>query len=366
VRRAALAVTATAGVLAATVLLLSAEARYLVRAGWEEAGILWRRRPIVELVADPTTHPATRAQLLLVLAARTFGAESLGLAAGETYTTFSRVDRDTLVLVLSAARRDTLASYTWSYPIVGRVPYKGFFDFARAQREARRLARAGLDTYLRPSAAFSTLGWFNDPLLSTVLGEDSVELAATVLHEITHNTLFVRGHVDFNESLAQCVGYLGAAAFFAARGESALAERARARWRDELRLGRFYARLSDRLDAIYAADAFPAAKVVAVADAYHLATDELAGALGAQLETINGPRLAARPLNNAVLLAARVYRSRLDRFDAAVAARGGDVRRVVAELVAAAVGSADPWGALERMPGSAVGAPAPWRGAVGP
>ena len=142
---------------------------YVLRAAWEEGKILSRRKPIARIVQDTATDWETRDKLLLVLQARQFAADSLGLNAGNSYTLFSRVDSDTLVMVLSAAYKDRFQPRTWWFPIVGDVPYKGFFELEDARREQRRLEARGFDTYLRPSAAFSTLGWFNDPLLSTVL-----------------------------------------------------------------------------------------------------------------------------------------------------------------------------------------------------
>src|SRR5215218_10173726 len=128
VRRALLAIA----LLVIAFLALTRTGRYLVRAGWEEGKLLARRRPIQALVADPTTDRATRDKLRLVLEARRFAAESLALNAGESFTTYSPLTRDTLVLVLSGARRDTLARHTWWFPVVGRVPYKGFFDYDEA------------------------------------------------------------------------------------------------------------------------------------------------------------------------------------------------------------------------------------------
>ncbi|MGH7671160.1 MAG: aminopeptidase, partial [Gemmatimonadaceae bacterium] len=150
-------------------LILAPTGRYLLRAGWEEGKILHNRRPIVALIADSATPPGVRAKLRVVLAARAFAQDSLGLAAKQSFTTYSRLQHDTLVLVLSGAYRDRLAPITWWFPIVGRVPYKGYFDFAAAHAAARQLEADGDDPYLRPSAAFSTLGFFNDPLLSTTL-----------------------------------------------------------------------------------------------------------------------------------------------------------------------------------------------------
>ena len=210
--------------------------RYLVRAGWEEARMLLRRERIETLVADSATAPAVRERLRLVLDARRFAADSIGLKTGESFTTYSQLDGDTLVLVLSGAWRDTLRPYTWWFPIVGRVPYKGFFDFGAARAAADDLAARGFDTYLRPAAAFSTLGWFNDPLLSTTLRLDTLDLANTVIHEVTHNTFYAKGEAVFNESFANFVGARGAAWFFRSRGQLAAAARADDDWADEKRV----------------------------------------------------------------------------------------------------------------------------------
>src|SRR5688572_3927400 len=101
---------------------------YVLRAAWEESRILSRRKPIARIVQDTATDWETRDKLLLVLQARQFAADSLGLNAGNSYTLFSRVDSDTLVMVLSAAHKDRFQPHTWWFPIVGDVPYKGFFE----------------------------------------------------------------------------------------------------------------------------------------------------------------------------------------------------------------------------------------------
>lgn len=311
--------------------VVSADVRYLLRAGVEEARILWRRRPIGELVRDSSIAPRLRDQLRLVLDARNYAA-GLGLEAKETYTTYSDIGRDTLLLVLSASERDCICPVTWRYPIVGSIPYKGFFDAGMAREAARDLAERGLDVHLRTAGAFSTLGWFNDPLLSTALSRDDVELTATVLHEIAHNTLWVPGAVSFNESFAQYVGYHAASRFYLDRGDTASARRAADRWHDEMVLGDYYEALVNRLSRFY--DTAPDSAAVdsgrkAIAD---WAAIQVAGPVAAQLRTIESSWVPARPINNARLVGVRLYRTDLDLFEAWHRRHGGDLGRSVAAL----------------------------------
>jgi len=328
-RRLAAGVAVLVPAALALLLILSAEARYLVRAGYEEARLLLARRDIATLVADGTTSPALRQRLALVLAARAFARDSLRLGVGSTYTTYVDVGRDTLLLVLSAARRDKLREYTWSYPIVGVVPYKGFFDARAARRAADDLAARGYDIHLRPSGAFSTLGYFSDPLLSTVVERDTMELVATVLHELAHNTLYVRSRTAFNESFASFVGYRGAEAFFRSRGDSLDAARAAARWRDERTLDVFYAELARRLDSAYAQPLDAGALADARAVLFGWAHDQLTGPVGQALETYDWRWFADAQLNNAVVIAQRLYRQGLNLFEEAYLRHDADLVRTL-------------------------------------
>jgi predicted aminopeptidase len=265
---------------------------------------------------------------------------------------YSRLRRDTLVLVLSGAYRDRLERYTWWFPIVGRVPYKGYFDYDAARRAREQMAADGFDTSLRPAAAFSTLGFFNDPILSTTLDGDSLELANTVVHELTHNTFYAPGQAVFNESFANFVGSRGAAWLFRSRGSIDAAEQTDARWEDQKLLGTFWAALYHSIDSAFKAHpgesgAAKAARLAARDTLYRLARIDLVETLGPKLRTV-GPRYLERvALDNAALLARRVYLTDLPLFDAVHEREGGDLRRTVRRVVELAKSRPkDPYGAL--------------------
>jgi predicted aminopeptidase len=314
-----------------TAYLASDDVRYVTRAGFEETRILKSRQPLSRMVANSSVDPAVRRSLRLVLDTRDYAAR-LGLEAKETYTTYADVGRDTLLLVLQAAPKDCICPHTWKYPIVGRIPYKGFFDSKSARREEARFIARGFDTYLRPSSAFSTLGWFNDPLLSTALERDSVELAATVFHEIAHNTLYVKSATPFNESFAQLVGYRSAEAFFGEHGDSARARQAADRWHDEMVLGDYYGELIARLDSLYARHPDSTSLEAGRRAAAAWARSQLEGPVGARLRTYRIGRLSERPINNAQLIGATIYRTHLDWFERFYQEHGGDIRTSVSAL----------------------------------
>ncbi|MDB4949158.1 MAG: putative aminopeptidase [Gemmatimonadetes bacterium] len=343
-----------APLLAATVALgaSACSPAYVLRAGWEEAKILHRRHPIAQIVADPRTPPERRGKLQLVLDARAYAHDSLGLKVGKSYTLFSEVRSDTLALVLSAARKDRFQGYSWWFPIVGRVPYKGFFREADARREMRKLEARGYDTYLRPTTAFSTLGWFTDPLLSTLLQYDSVELGNTVIHEVTHNTIYVGGQAMFNESLANFVGGRGAIRFFCGREgpQSTHCRRAQDEWADDLVTGAFMSDMVGRLEALYArTDLTPAQKVERREDIFDQAKADYRTRIQPQFRAGTYSGFLTAPLNNATLISRRLYYGRLDLFERVLRSRGGDLPKTIADIVAAAKGSKDPYAAVEAL-----------------
>jgi len=329
-------------------LAFSPTGHYLLRAAWAEGSILARRRSIEAIVADPATPLEAAAKLRLVLAARAFAADSIQLRTRKSFTTYTHLDRDTLVLVLSGAYPDRLAPYTWWFPIVGRVPYKGFFDFGAARSAEHDLAAKCFDVYLRPSPAFSTLGWFNDPLLSTSLRADTIDLANTVIHELTHNTFYAPGQAVFNESFASFVGARGSAWFFRSRGDSVAADKADARWADDKLLAQFWAALYAKVDSAFRAHATDSLARIAARDSlYTIARHDLVTTLGTQLRTIPAAALSRVRLDNAALLAHRIYNTNLDLFDRVWVREHGDLRRAIRRIIDLAKSHpGDPFGAI--------------------
>ena len=329
-------ITGATAVLLAVVLGITPIGCYISRAAYEEARILSRRRPIARLVADSATDPALRAKLRLVQEARRFAIDSLALTARKSFTAYSRLDRDTLVLVVSAAYRDRLERKTWWFPVVGRFPYKGFFDFPGALRTAQSLRRDGFDVTVGPSSAFSTLGWFNDPLVSTTVKADSVTLVNTIIHELLHNTFFAKGTVSFNESFATFVGGRGAEHFFRARGDSVSLRRAQDEWHDDLLLGAFWERTSTEIEQLFASlpDSASTERIAARDTVYARARTRLVDSIGPQLRTYPAGWAQKVKLDNAVLLSRRVYAERLDRFDSVYVAEGRDLKRAIQRIIA--------------------------------
>lgn len=325
---------------------------YVIRAGFEEGKILSRRKPIHRVIESPSTEPETRRKLGLVLQARDFAEQALALDAGESYTTYSWVDSDTLLLVLSAARRDRFQAYTWWFPIVGRVPYKGFFNFGEAYAAAERLRRRGFDTYVRPSGAFSTLGWFNDPLLNTVLRYGDVSLTSTVIHELLHNTVFLPGHVSFNESFANFVGDRGAILFFCSREgeESQPCRLATAAWADNLLFGAFLTDLVRELENLYnRTDISREQKIQQRERIFQDARARFRHDVEPKLQTSAFRGFADEQLDNATLIGTRLYYDRLQLFEDLFQRLGANLPATIDSIARTVDSSDDPFGALEQL-----------------
>ncbi len=313
---------------------------YVVRAGWEETKILWRRKPLSELISSPKTDPELKRKFQLVLDAREFAA-AVGLKPKGSYTQYSKVERDVLVWVLSAAPKFSLKPYTWWFPVVGRIPYKGYFEKDDGDAAAQKLREAGLDIYLRPSPAFSTLGWFDDPLLSSIVRFDDALLVDTVIHELVHNTIWIKGRAPFNESLANFAGTAGAVEFFraSAGAQDPRTVSAQETFHDELVFAHFVDQTIKAMQLFY--DELPEdeRKANTPNPALLAKRDTMLSEHAARWQSLAPSLKSSRyktrslRLNNAVLIAQRVYLDRLWLFAEMYELCGNTLERFLKQML---------------------------------
>lgn len=224
------------GVLLCLVLL---EGCYYLQAAGGHFGVMSRREPIARLVDAADTPPELRRRLSLVLEARAFSISDLGLPDNDSYLSYADLDRRYVVWNVFATPEFSLEPYTWCYPLIGCMAYRGYFREDKARSVAARMHGRGYDTAVGGVAAYSTLGRFDDPVLNTMMRWDDVRLVGTLFHELAHQVVYISDDTAFNESFATAVEELGLERWLAARGEgAALASyhRRRAMHRDILRL----------------------------------------------------------------------------------------------------------------------------------
>lgn len=306
--------------------------------------ILWNRQPIAERLADPTPLHASRnlelrEKLRLVLEVRAFAMAELGLAESESYTTFYDSRGEPVAWNVSGCRPDGLYPLTWSFPFVGTLPYVGFFEKSFAIDELRALRAAGHDALLLPVPAYSTLGWFDDPVFTAMLlRDDEARIAEVVIHELAHATVWIEGEVELNENLASFVGEEGARLFFTARGEAgraALAEAERSS-RDSAVFNEAIAALREELERIYEASGERARKLELKREAIAAFRERYRREVKPRLSDEAYDWVLEVELNNAILLQFRRYHGEQELFRALHERCGRDLRATLKALAAVA------------------------------
>jgi predicted aminopeptidase len=194
--------------------LCSCQIGYYAHTGYNQMGLLWNRVPVEKALKDPRLSPEQKEKLKLAEAAREFAQKKLGLKSNGNYASFVWLDRDAVTYVVQVAQADALKAYRWKFPFIGKVPYKGFFKKSLAEKEAASFPPEKYDTWIRGVKAYSTLGWFRDPITSPMLTYSDRDLVETIIHELTHTTLYIKSNADFNERLATFVGVEGSKKFY--------------------------------------------------------------------------------------------------------------------------------------------------------
>jgi predicted aminopeptidase len=186
---------------------------YGLSQGYGQLSIIWKAKPIEEVYKDPAFPDSLKAKLKLIQEIKQFAFDSLGIKYSENYSSIYDQKGKPLLWTVTACEPFQLKAHEWKFPLIGNFSYKGFFNYEQAVVEENIIRKEGFDTSIDEVAGWSTLGWFNDPVLSDMLNRSPGSLANLIIHELTHGTLYVKDNVDFNENLASFVGDRGAQMF---------------------------------------------------------------------------------------------------------------------------------------------------------
>ena len=323
---------------------------YLLKQGAGQAELLWRREPITTVLADPKLEPAAAEQLKLIGLAKAYAEQAIGLRHTSNYEDLVRLDRDAVTYVVSAAPKDKLVPHLWWFPIIGNVPYKGYFDRNDALAEQKGLDDAGLDTTMRGVAAFSTLGWLPDPIYSPFLKYELATLANIIIHETTHATLYLAGQAAFNEGFATFVGNQGSQEFFARTRGLKSAEHLACvdHVKDNAIFTDFVQEVSAKLDDLYESGKPREAMLTEREAIFKWARAHFESRYQPRMQGHGFRHFPNATFNNATLISYRTYYNRLDRFERAHAKLGGDLRKTVAWFKDTVAKVPDPEAYLDR------------------
>jgi predicted aminopeptidase len=289
-------------------------------------------RPIPEVLADPASAPPLKQRLELAQKMRAYASSDLALPDNASYTRYADLKRPFVVWNVFAAPELSLDLKQWCYPVVGCAGYRGYFDRAAADAAAQRLRAEGYEVNVAGVPAYSTLGWFSDPLLNTFIGGTEGQLAGLLFHELAHQVVFVGGDTTFNESFATSVEREGVRRWLAQYGtpasRQAYAEFAQRREQFLQLLLRYRQKLETLYDSGLPPDDQRARKRVLF--------EELRADYAQLRQSWGGfagyDRFFAQDLTNAHLAAVAAYNDLVPAFDALLAAQGGDFKRFYAEV----------------------------------
>jgi len=303
---------------------------YYVQSLQGHLALMAAREPIERVIADPGTEPALRERLIEVLAIREFASDALGLPDNASYRSYVEVERPYVVWSVVAAPELSLRPLTWCFPVAGCVAYRGYYAREDANGFARDLDRRGFDVVVRGVRAYSTLGWFDDPVPSTVARLGAPSVAAVVFHELAHQRLYVQHDTAFNEAFAIAVERAGVRRWLRSRDDSRALARTERAWERERAVLALVFQTRARLERVYRSEAADEQKRAA----------KRAGlaALRAHYRRLSAawPRGTgfdawfAGELNNAALASVATYHEWVPAFERLLADTGGDLERFYA------------------------------------
>ncbi len=294
--------------------------------------ILVRSRPIEDVIRQPETTEALKSKLKQVLTMRRFASDVLSLPDNSSYTRYADLGRNYAVWNVFAAPEFSLTPEKWCFPIIGCVVYRGYFKHEDAQRFASRLEQQGKDVFIGGVPAYSTLGWFTDPMLNTVLHYSDEDLAGLVFHELAHQLVYVKDDSVFNESFATAVEQEGVRRWIQAAGDASRIDAYRQRKNRDREVIALILEYKERLSRAYASTN----SASWMRTRKHALVDELR----MQFQELVAPwegydRFAhwfAEPINNAKLVAVVAYHDLAPAFEALLTNHAGDLEKFFAAV----------------------------------
>ncbi|MGA2546475.1 MAG: aminopeptidase [Rectinemataceae bacterium] len=352
--RAIVAITAGLG------LCLLFSSCYVTSQGLRYISILSKAVSIDRALADPKTKPDLRLLLERARAARAFALANFGLKKTKNYGSVVVLDADRLATVVQACAELSFTRYLWSYPVVGKMPYRGYFDPKDAEKEAALLKNRGLDVIARPVDAFSTLGWFSDPLFSFMSGYGEADITDLIMHEMTHATIFLKGDhpgaEQFNEELAVFVGGEGSLIYLASKygADSPEIAAARADRADEAAFSAYLAGTGKELEAVYASGASDDEKRKRKAEIIAARADEYKKEYASLFKGNSYKNFHMERINNAYIDLYRLYEGETSLYRDFYEKRcSGDMRLFIETVARIAKTKSDPKAEMRRLIGDA-------------
>lgn len=270
--------------------------------------LLRKRTPIERVIADPDEDEQVKATLSRIPEIRRFAEDALHLPRNQSYTTYVDLGRPYVVWNVIATEEFSVNPKRWCYPFTGCVAYRGFFNRSRAERFRDALERDGLDTYLGGATAYSTLGYFADPILNTMVVGGEQYVASILFHELAHQVVYVKDDSALSEAFATAVEEYGTELWLEHQGDAEALEQYRRRIRYRLEFSALVGRQQDRLRAVFSKELPPDEMRARKAYAYEQMREEYAALKAAWDGATDYDRWFAQPLNNAALASVATYR----------------------------------------------------------
>lgn len=299
-------------------LLASCQVGYLINNAYYQGRLLKRAVPIESVLKDDDVSSDVKKKLTLAQEAKVFAENTLGLKHTKNYSTFVQLDGPYVTYVVSAAPKNELTYYTWWFPIVGSVPYKGYFKADQAKELAEELKQKNYDTYVRGVSAFSTLGWFRDPVLSSMTSYQDIDLVNTIIHETVHATLFISSNANFNERLATFLGDLGTKMFYQQKNKELsqqVAQHLDHEDEDQKLFSQFISHEIKKLEDWYSLHKNDANLLITREEQFAQIKQKFSKLVKPKLKTTRYVAFSESEINNARLLGFKLYMNDLEDFE---------------------------------------------------